>query len=367
MAWRWPWQKVADPIVPEVRRNPDGSVTTTHTMTLSAGNVRPVRDDVVSAIDDALAAHGRVLHAMDPSRIVSFEHGGPPVWSVGMAQVGQDWLCVTYGLSHVLSPEPIREGVGYELSLRVPGEEPPVWAPALLRHLARYVLRTGAELRVNDTMPLGWPVTRVAFAAEHHAGLPNTPLDAIVVAADPLVPRIDTAHGPIEVRRLVGLHPDEVALIDTWSSRGFLGQWAPANPQLTTDPARPSAAVDEVLWERITALAREEGGSVGAVFVTGGWTPDGDSGAVIQLPGGPQAAQLRRVLDARLPYGRPLLIDAPPPGSPVQLVPSDGAFSIEVSDEGVLVVAGPLDHPAMAGIVDTIRTNTSGTQIRIGS
>ena len=45
---------------------------------------RSVRDDGVTAIDNALErlGSGELIHAMDPTRIQPFSHGGPPVWSI---------------------------------------------------------------------------------------------------------------------------------------------------------------------------------------------------------------------------------------------------------------------------------------------
>jgi hypothetical protein len=70
--------------------NAAGTYTVTTSFTLS-GEPRTVRDDVLTAMDDALgalAAPGtEVLHAIDPRRILAFEEGGPAVWSVGVVEV----------------------------------------------------------------------------------------------------------------------------------------------------------------------------------------------------------------------------------------------------------------------------------------
>ena len=200
-----------------VTENPDGSTTVTTEMSLDGDNVRPIRDDVVEAIDAALGRVGdgsEVMHAMDPSRLVSFPAGGPPVWSVAFVEAERDGsaftLLVTYGFSHIASPGAHREGIGHEYSLALPrGTNPAPWADALLRHLCRYVLNSGNQLRVGDLLPCFSPITRTPFPPEHHDKMPDTSLVGIMVASDPVLPSIDTAHGAIEVRRFVGVDQRE--------------------------------------------------------------------------------------------------------------------------------------------------------------
>jgi hypothetical protein len=181
-------------------------VTHTQTVTLN-GPARPVRNDVVDAFDSALGALGttELLHANDPARIATFKDGGPPVWSVATTQDAGAHYFLTYGFSHTLSPEPGRESVTYEFSLAVPSRcQTDPWAIALLRHLCRYQLTSGNELMSGDVMPCHAPITYIPFPPQHHAMMPPTHLDSIVVVADPRIPRIATAHGTVEVRRIVG-------------------------------------------------------------------------------------------------------------------------------------------------------------------
>ncbi len=185
--------------------------TVTHTQTFTLkGPARPVRDDVLTIMDTALAAVGKtqVMHAIDPGRLVPFAEGGPPVWSVGVVEVAgrQPYtLFLTYGFSHALSPEASRQGINYEFSLAVPTDRPSQpWAVALLRHLCRYQLSSGNELMSGDVMPCHAPITYIPFPPQHHAMMPATHLDSVVVVPDPKLPQIATPYGPIEVRRIVG-------------------------------------------------------------------------------------------------------------------------------------------------------------------
>jgi hypothetical protein len=59
-------------------------------------------------------------------------------------------------------------------------------------------------------MPCNAPLTRAPFPAAIHARMPTTSLDSVVVVPDPLLPSIATAHGPIEVRRIVGIDTKEL-------------------------------------------------------------------------------------------------------------------------------------------------------------
>lgn len=194
----------------EKAAGPDGSVT----FKLS-GKPRLMRDDVVQTVDEVLGRAGKVMHMIDPSRVINFPSGGPPVWSVGLVEVTIPkpyGYALTYGMSHVLSPEDFRAGIGYELSIAIAGPGlPTLWAVGLLRQLARYALSSGNELMVGDVMPCGVPITRLAFGPNVPEGVPDTTLDSIVVVPDPVIPRIDTAHGPIEVRRLVGVDEQELS------------------------------------------------------------------------------------------------------------------------------------------------------------
>lgn len=178
---------------------------------------REVRMDVVDALDKALGAIGttEVLHAIDPGRVVNFRDGGPPVWSVALTEVDDPpcTLLMTYGFSDILSPDPARQGVNYEFSLAVADSEVQPWAVALLRHLCRYQLSSGNELMVGDVMPCHAPITCIPFPPQHHAMMPSTELDSIVVVHDPILHTIQTPYGVIGVRRIVGVTMDDLQVL----------------------------------------------------------------------------------------------------------------------------------------------------------
>lgn len=349
-----------------MKKNDDGS--TTYSFTLDGDSLRPVEDGVVAALDAALEQHGPVMHAIDPSRLQRFDAGGPPVWSVGFTRVDGPrpyWLLLTYGFSGVLTPVPYREGFTHEYSLAVPAtdEAPPIWAPALLRHLCRYVLKSGAELKLGDNMPCMHAITQIPFALEQHAQIRSTELDTLLVGADPVLGTIATPNGEVEVRRFVGALPAELALIETWNCRGFLHEWSQDDPLLITDPDRTSVLTGE-LAVRCSTRAAEEGSSVGQLFFEGGWTDSEDAGLELYFPGGHQARRIKDVLRARLPFDRPLFLVGPDGAGTVVFVP-DNDFRAEIQDDQ-LVFYGNLHHRELQQILSFLQPDGPGSVVRLG-
>ncbi len=199
---------------------------------------RPVRHEVLAALDDALARlGGRVMHAIDPARVLRSDAGGPPVWSVGMVRVPGPipyTLLVTYGLSHLVSPESCREGLQHEHSLAMPAGVPlGPWADALLRYQCRHVLRAGSELHVGDCVPIaGLPLPRLPEGI-----FPGPPLGALATT-DPVLGSVPTPAGELEVRRLVCLDAGELARLEHLGVRGFLEELRSVDPLLLSPPAR---------------------------------------------------------------------------------------------------------------------------------
>lgn len=348
----------ADPIQPEVQENEDGSVSTTYSFTLGADrDVRPVRDDVVEALDEALGAHGEVMHAMDPSRIVDFDGGGPPVWSVGYVTVENEgqpyWLFLTYGFSGVLSPTDFRAEYHHEYSIAVPAEgELPTWPVALLRHMTRYVLNTRAELRVGDNIPCQGPITRVPFAPEHHAMMPDTPLHSLLVGRDPLLPTIDTPHGPVEVRRMVGIRDEELRFLQQWNGEAFFGLMATVRPAMSCALQRDNLLGDPAFAGPAMAARDADGSSLGVLFCQAGWAPGPEGSTQVHFPGGADAEQIQAVLKARLPFDRPLILQGPHDLGPVIFEPAP-SFAMAM-DGQALVFMGQLDDPQLQGVLQAI-------------
>jgi hypothetical protein len=343
----------------------DGSLTVTTTVAMS-GEPRPINDDVVTAFDRALERlGGEVVHAFDPvKRILGFAHGGPAVWSVGIVSVPGKTpytLLMTYGLSHALSPEAARKDVTHEYSLAVPAGAPASpWADALLRHLGKYTL-TRQPLAIGDVLPCYAPITWLPFPREQHASLPQTSLVGVITTADPVLPRIATAHGEVEVRRLLGIDEDELDRAQTWSPRGFVEEYAKRDPLLLTDLARPSAMADADFCARVDGRAEEEGSELPVILLDVAWQDTGTE-LVIEFPGGREAQKLLDGLAGRLPFGNSLeVVSRRSP--PLTFRPAE-AFAIAGSPKG-LIIDGHLDDANLAAILAYADPNAGGGTVRI--
>ena len=286
--------------------------------------LRTVHDDVVTILDHALGSAvpgGEVLHAVDPKRILTFAFGGPPVWSVAVVTHPSGvHQFLTYGLSKALDPA---QPFGFELTMRVrsPGE-PPSWPTLLLRHVARYQLSSGREIKPGESWCLGGPISRSAVPRENQHLLPDTRMDTVFVAAGPTLP---TPRGPVEIRNLVGLDPSELELLETSRTARFLEELRRVDPSLTVDLDSPSLADNPAFRGAIEASSQREGGDCKAYCIPGfSWRDDG-SAFSIDIPAA-GAAGLRRRLDARLPFGEALLVHGtdPGPGSEGLIVPGEG-------------------------------------------
>jgi len=352
------------PVEQRVQQHEDGSQTVTTEFTLE-GPPRPVESEVVECFDRALAAlGGQVMHAYDPSRLLSFEAGGPPIWSVGMVEVPGPrpyTLLLTYGFSHELSPEPARAEFHHEYSLAVPAGVPlSPWADALLRHQCRYVLTEGAEIRVGDCVPLrGVPMTRVPFQPEHHAALPDSTLVGILAARDPALGRILTPAGEVEVRRLVGIDSRELDRSETWSFRGFLEELVKIDPLLLSPPMRACHLDDPDFRRIVDGRAAAEGSDVDAALFELRWEPTA-SGALLHLPRGQAARRLLDALQGRLGFGRRLVafsMAAPP------VVFTPGPHEVRITPRA-LELSGDLAGGALLALLAALRDGRSTLDLR---
>ncbi len=131
----------------------------------------------------------------------------------GVVEIAHDTDEVSRSFASTHRPEPERQGKNFEFSIAVAKSPTHPWAVALLRHLCRYQLSTDNELMVGDVMPCHAPITYIPFPPQHHASMPPTDLDSIVVVDDPVLGAIDTPHGPIGVRRIVGVTMQELRVI----------------------------------------------------------------------------------------------------------------------------------------------------------
>ena len=276
-------------------------------------------------------------------------------------------LFLTYGFSSVLSPSDFRADYSHEYSIAVPVDDEadvPAWPAALLRHMTRYVLTTRADLRVGDNIPLPGPITRVAFSPEHHASMPDSVLDNLLVGPDPLLGSIDTPRGSVEVRRLVGLRAEELRFVQQWNGEAFFRCMQAVRPDMTCELDRGSLLEEPDFSGPASAGRDADGSSLGVLYCEGGWTTTPEGGHRVHLPGGADAAQIRAVLEARLPFGRSLLLRGPPELGPVEFRPAE-AFGIGLDGQR-LVFEGQLDDPQLQAVLAAVDPSGTGGTINIG-
>jgi hypothetical protein len=326
-------------------------------------DLREVVEEGVEALDRALAevGSGEVMHLVDPRRINSFQSGGPPTWSVASVPVGDDTYFVTYGNSQLIDPS--REGVRFELAIRVKGETG-MWPGLLLRGLVRYMLGSGRELEVGQYMPLPDALTRFAVAPEEREAFPATEMNTAIFAQDPLLPRVSTPTGEIEIRRVIGLYPEELQLAELWSIHGFAGALQRVHPDLEVDVGRVSLLDDADFVANIEAGSQREGSSVGFVAVPSvQWGETQDGRLAMHFPGGEHGARVARMIAARLPHGRHLLVHDTDPDNQSAIAFEPGEGMQARIDHEVLVLSLPADHPL---IVDIASAPPEGLTITLG-
>lgn len=358
-----------DAVKTSVQDHADGTRTVKTEVTLR-GAPRPVRDDVVTELDDALGALGQgaqVMHAYDPSRLLGFEHGGPPIWSVGVVEVpgAQPYtLLVTYGFSHVLSPEGFREGLNHEYSFAVPlGTPLSPWADAFLRSQCRYVLTQGADIRVNDCVPFrGVPMTRIPFQPEHHAAMPDSTLVGLLATPDPVLPTVQTPHGDLEVRRLVCIDARELDRVETWSAKGFLEELRRVDPLLLSPLTRACWLDDARFRQTVEERFAKEGSDIDAALFDLSVT--GDAGAVtVALPRTPASRErLQNALQGRVGFNRRLVAFSP---GGAQLVFEPAAPGVSVGARGAVVVGGSLAAGPAARVFDALRSGAASVTLSL--
>jgi hypothetical protein len=343
---------------PMANADDDGSITHSFSFSIGPGQVRSVHDDAVAAFDEALEAvgSGGVNHFIDPRRIQTFAAGGPSVWSVATVPTDAGVLYLTYGWSGAI--DPARSEYAFELSIVVPGE-PTIWPALVLRALCRYMLGSGRALEVGQSMPFPQSITRF-FAPPHEAGdYPDSEMKAALFADDPILPSIYTPRGVVNVRRVIGLYPEELDLMHLWSPAGFTSAIAARDPQLRTEITRPRYTS---LADFVTAIeqgSQREGSLVPYVAVPGvRWESD-DAGLRVRFPGGEHAQRIYRMLRARLPFGRHLLVHDVDPERDDAVVLEPGAALAFRNDDATLIVTLPADH----ALVETFAKVGDGPQL----
>lgn len=261
------------------------------------------------AIDGALAHLYPGVEPLHLGTVIKWRLGGPdPLDGISIYARDDHWHFVSYGMSELYekeSDDPDESGWGFEFTFRLAraGEaEPPIWAANFLQNLARYVFSSGNPFGPGHHVDLNGPIS----LAE-----PDTAIRAITFVDDPELGVVGTPHGRVRFLQVVGLTLEEYATIEQWDAEALLRALAPHLPLFVTDLGRGSLTDDPAVAATIADGMRRDGSSTGSMYVQeASWESEPAAGTTLTF-GANAAARVGRVLAARLPFGRGLLIDSP--------------------------------------------------------
>nr|WP_255216319.1 suppressor of fused domain protein [Pseudenhygromyxa sp. WMMC2535] len=169
-----------------------------------------------------------------------------PAITVFETRAPAGWLYVSYGLSELFdksAPDPDLSGFGFELSFRLPAdnpdgslnEHPPLWPLKLMQALGHHALSTGGGFDSGHILDLGAPLVPPGSD-----GPDDCKLSALVCVPDPALGKIDTINGSLLFLRLIAVTADELEIL----SKLELGALVPCLAELEglgiCDPARGS-------------------------------------------------------------------------------------------------------------------------------
>lgn len=279
------------------------------------------------------------LGGEDPLQGISaYRHDGPPA----------HWHLVTFGFSELYEKEsdnPDRSGWGFELTFRLaraPGEEqPPSWAMNFLQNLGRYVFKSCNPFGVGHHMDLNGPI-----ALEH-----DTRIRAMLMAADPQLPAINTPNGALEFVQVVGITVDELHAAMAWNSVGMTRLLAANNPLLVTDLSRNSILADAAVACAARDGGRRDGSSTRVLFLKHlECAQDMPSPGHMKITFGALSIhELKLLLPNRLLHGNDLVLVAPKTVIRTQIADTCGWTGAQ--DEVVL----NLDRSAIEALVDNLQ------------
>lgn len=202
---------------------------------------------------------GPAVQRFQPPAPPKFSGGRPldsvTIHRVSLSEQPEHWHLVTYGLSELEYKEtddPAVSGWGFELTMRLAGDEQPLWAVDLLNNLAAYVWTTGHPFGAGHHVDLSGPMRLKS----------KTALTAAVAVADPGLAPLQGPFGLVEFVQLVGVDAAELEACRAWSTRGVIELLARDNPLLVTDLERRSLLDDPSARSVITAGTATDGSSL---------------------------------------------------------------------------------------------------------
>ena len=277
--------------------------------------------------------------------------GNDPLDGISVYPREGHWHFVTYGLSELYSKEsedPDESGWGFELTFRLAraadADEPPMWALGFLQNLARYVFTSGNVFAPGHHLDVNGPICAEATDSD---------IRAVAFVDDPELGPIDTPHGRLRFLQVVGLTTDEYAVVERWNSERLLAALVPYLPLLVTDLDRDGLTGHPAVAAAIEEGVRRDGSSTGFLFVDDArWRVEqGVDGPLTTLTvGAAPAPRIGRVLAARLPFGRALLLRSRESGIGLRL--GDG---FAVTEEGNGILGVDLPQAALAELAEVLR------------
>jgi hypothetical protein len=230
-----------------------------------------------------------------------------------------------------------------------------------LRSQVHSMLAQQVEVKVGECIPFnGIPLTCIAFQPEHHAMMPPTSLVGMFVAADPVIPSINTPAGPVEIRRIVGADQYELDRALTWDPPAFLELMRGVDPLLLSTLQRPSYLTLAPFREPVEQRARAEGSTVEGLTLDLSWHQL--RGVVrIELPQGPGMVRALNALRGRIGFRRKL-VGFSQRGAPVTFTP--GSPDMTVTPQ-VLEISGDLTTPPISMIVAALEAGAAYVDLAI--
>lgn len=215
------------------------------------------------------------------------------------------WHLISYGMTELYektSDNHRHSGCGFEFTFRVaraPTEtEPPAWALNLLWYLAEHQAEIDA-----------WSSSQPVRLSGPIAPDLDTRLRAVMFVDDPELPWIDTPHGDVGFLQVVGLTLDEVQAAELWRMDSFQDLFAAKFSLSVTEPGRASALTDPEFAAAAAAGSAADGSDTNRLVMDVRWSVV--DGAAIVTVGAAEVDSLRRMIQARLPHDRSLLVAGP--------------------------------------------------------
>ncbi len=166
--------------------------------------------------------------------------------------------------------------------------------------------------------------------------------------------------GALRFLQIVGLTLPEYAVIEQWDAQRLLHALAPHMPRFLTDLSRTSLIDDPIIADEIAEGVARDGSSTGSVFVQEAtWhqerSPGSDTVRTTISIGANAAERIARILAARLPFGRGLLVDGTN-----EAIGFQSGERLVITDRGDHFVEIHLPQPILAELTALLRP-TAGT------